>query len=96
MILDIPLIADWLLIQQKRQSLIDQSLIEANCKRFSHDYHVGDEVLKIVPNPSKLQPRATGPYRIETVHTNGTVTIRSSDNNIIERISLRRIKPYKR
>jgi hypothetical protein len=86
MILDIPLIADWLLIQQKRQLLIDQRLIEANHKCFSDDYHVGDEVLKLVPNPAKLEPRATGPYRIEPVHANDTVTIRLDS----------RIKPYKR
>lgn len=95
MILDIPLVADWLLIQQKRQALIDQRLIEANRKRFSHDYHIGDEVLKLVYNPTKLEPRAVGPYRIETVHANGTVTIRL-DANTIERLSLRRIKPYRR
>jgi hypothetical protein len=70
-------------------------LIEANCKRFSHDYQVGNEVLKLVPNPTKLEPRATGTYRIETVHTNGTATI-CLDNNIIEQLSLRCIKPYKR
>jgi hypothetical protein len=54
------------------------TLLLAVCYSFdiqSHDYHVGDEVLKLIPNPSKLQPRATGPYFIETVHTNGTVTI---------------------
>jgi hypothetical protein len=96
MILDIPLMADWLYIQQKRQVLIDQRLIEANWKRFSHDYHVGDEVLKLVPTPDKLEPKAVGPFLIETVHTNGTVTIRL-DNNSIERLSLlRRIKPYRR
>jgi hypothetical protein len=38
MILDIPLIADFRALQEQRQLLIDQRLIEANRKRFSHDY----------------------------------------------------------
>ena len=76
MVLDIPIIADWQLIQQHCQQLIDSRLIAANRKRFSYDYHIGDEVLKLTFKPDKLSTRANGPYRIETVHTNGTVTIR--------------------
>ena len=95
MILDIPMVADWTLIQQNRQQLIDARLIAANRKRFSHDYHIGDEVLKLEYKPDKLSPRAHGPYRVNTVHTNGTVTIQLTPHTI-ERISIRRIKPFKR
>jgi len=95
MVLDIPVVADWITIQQDRQQLIDQRLIAANRKRFSYDYQVGDEVLKIRYKPDKLDARAEGPYRIETVHTNGTVTLRINPATI-ERINIRRIKPYKR
>ena len=95
MILDIPLIADWQLIRERRQQLIDQRLIAANRKRFSYDYHIGDEVLKLTFNPDKLEQRASGPYRVETVHTNGTLTIRLSPHTI-ERISIRRVKPFRR
>jgi hypothetical protein len=96
MILDIPVIADWNLIQQKRQMLIDQRLIAANRKRFAFDYQVGDEVLKLAYKPDKLDSRViAGPYRIEAVHTNGTVTIRINPHTI-ERINIRRVKPYKR
>jgi len=94
MILDIPVQADWLTIQQKRQTIIDNRLIKANRLRHSYDYQVGDQVLKLVYNPDKLQPRAVGPYRIETVHANGTVTIRKTPVSI-ERINIRRIKPFK-
>jgi transposase InsO family protein len=55
MLLDIPLQADWLLIQRRRQQLIDQRLIEANRKQFLHDYHIGDEVLKLNYKPHKLE-----------------------------------------
>ena len=95
MILDLPLVADLQLIQSHRQQLIDQRLIAANRKRFSYDYAVGEEVLKLNFKPNKLEPRASGPYMIERVHTNGTLTIRLSPS-VIERVSLRRVKPYRR
>ena len=92
MVLDIPLIADWNMIQEHRQLLVDKRLIEANRKRFSHDYHIGDQILKLIYKPNKLQPRAEGPCAIQEVHTNGTVTIRLNPTTI-ERINLRRIRP---
>ena len=51
------------------------SLIAANCRRFAYDYSIGDEVLKLVYQPIELAPRATGPFRIEQLHTNGMLTI---------------------
>ncbi len=95
MILDIPFQADLHLLQTRRQQLIDQRLIESNRKRFSYDYAVGDEVLKLVYKPDKLEPRAKGPYPILRVHANGTLTIRLSPTTI-ERISIRRVKPFRR
>lgn len=95
MILNIPLNTDLQLLRQRRQQLIDDRLILANRRRFSYDYQVGQEVLKIVYNPDKLQARAIGPYVIEQVHANGTLTIRLNPTTI-ERISLRRVKPYRR
>ena len=88
---------DLQLIQERRQHLIVDRLITANRRRFSHDYNVNDEVLKLKYKPGKLEPRATGPFRVVQVHTHGTliITIRLSPN-VIERISLRRIKPYRR
>ena len=95
MIMALPLIADLQLIRSHRQQLIDQRLIKANQKRFSYDYRVGQQVLKLAYKPLKLEPRAlSGPHTIEQIHTNGTVTIRLAPH-IVERISLRRIKPYR-
>jgi hypothetical protein len=96
MLLDIPLIADLQLIQTKQQQLLNNRLIVANRKQFSYDYAIGEEVLKLIYTPGKLEPRAsTGPYRIERVHTNNTLTIHLNPHTI-ERISLRRLKPYRR
>jgi len=93
MILDIPFVADLNLIRTMRQQVVDRNLILANRKRISYDYHIGDQVLKLTYKPDKLEPRADGPYPIETVHTNGTVTIRLNAHTI-ERISIRRLKPF--
>ena len=93
-ILDIPIIADLQLIQEQWQQLIDDWLIIANRKWFSYDYAIGEEVLKLVYHPNKLEPRAIGPYRIEWVHANGTLTIWLSPTTI-ERISLRQVCPYR-
>ena len=95
MILDIPYVADWMLIQERRQQLIDRRLIAANRRRFSYDYRVGDEILKLNYKPDKLAPRARGPFPIVAVHTNGTLTIQINPNTL-ERISIRRVKPYRR
>jgi len=94
MILNIPVIADLISIRNRRQHLIDERLIKANRRRFAYDYAVGEQVLKLVYKPNKLQPRAEGPYPITRVHTNGTVTIRISPQ-VIERINIRRVKPYR-
>jgi hypothetical protein len=63
------------IIRKHRQQLIDQHLIVSNQKRISFDYQPNQEVFKLVYEPGKLEPRAIGPYRVNTVHTNGTLTI---------------------
>jgi len=95
MIMSIPLIADLQMIQAHRQQLIDKRLITANQRRFSYDYRVGQQVLKLKYKPAKLEPRAqSGPHTIEQVHANGSLTIRISPN-MVERITLRSVKPYR-
>lgn len=95
MLLDVPLVADWRTIQERRQQIIDKNLVVANRKRFSYDYAVNDEVLKLTFKPDKLEPKASGPFRVVSVHTNGTLTLQLSPH-VIERISIRRVKPYRR
>ena len=94
MILNIPLLVDFELIRQRRQAMIDRTLLRANAKRISHDYQPGERALKIATATSKLDPQAVGPYTIERVHTNGTVVLRLNDH-VTERINIRRIKPYR-
>ena len=45
--------------------------------------------------PDKLEPRATGPFVIQHVHANGTVTIRRNPF-VTEWINIRRLHPFRR
>ena len=67
--------------------------ITSGSERISHDYQINDRILKITYKPDKLEPRATGPYKIIQVHCNGTVTIQRSPHTV-ERLNIRRIRPY--
>jgi hypothetical protein len=92
--LDIPLIADLITIRNSRQAIIDESLRVANMQRLNHDYRFGEQVLFKVYAPKKLDARWTGPYNIESVHVNGTLTIRLNAHTV-ERVNVRRLKPYR-
>jgi hypothetical protein len=75
MFLDVPYIADWQLIQQRRQQLVDEARRRMNLiKRRTYDYVVGQQVLKNIHAPTKLGLRKEGPYIITQVHTNGNIT----------------------
>jgi hypothetical protein len=78
MFLNIPLVADWHLIAQRREQLVNESLRRQNLKRCRYDYIVGQRVLKKVHDPTKLGERTEGPCTINIVHVNGTVTIELS------------------
>lgn len=92
MFLNIPLVADLLLLQQRRQNIIDENLRRANNKRISFDYQVGQQALLRLKSKSKLGDRTEGPFTIETVHANGTLTVRRRPN-MTERINIRRLRP---
>ena len=94
MFLNIPLIADWHLIATRREQLVNESLRRHNLKRRTYDYVIGQKVLKKVHDPTKLGERTEGPYTIQTVHVNGTVSIELAPG-IIERINIRRVIPYR-
>jgi hypothetical protein len=94
MFLNIPLIADWHAITQKREHLIHENLIWENQKRRRYDYLPGQRVLKNCWKLRKLDARTSGPYRVLQTHVNGTVTIELR-LGVSERLNIRRVFPYK-
>ena len=94
MILNIPLLADLHQLHVRRQIIIDERLRRANLRHRPMDYQPGDDILILTDNPTTLQDREIGPFRIIQVHTNGTITIQRTPH-IVERINIRRVKPYR-
>jgi hypothetical protein len=94
MFLNVPLIADWHTIAQRREQYVNDNLRRANRKRRQYDYAPGQKVLKKVHDPAKLGVRTTGPYNIEQTHVNGTLTIELRPG-ITERINIRNVIPYR-
>ena len=95
MFLDLPFQANLIMAHEKRQQVIDDNLRRQNRKRRVWDYAVGQEVLIKAIEPNKLQARAHGPYPIAQVYVNGTDDVQRN-NNVIERINIRRLIPYRR
>ena len=93
--LNIPVLADYEMIRRKRQARIDYNATRENAKRRSKDYVIGDEVLILNDKARKLDQRAIGPFTIQQVHANRTVTITRTPD-VYERINIRRFKPFYR
>ena len=94
MFLNIPLIADWHAITQRREHLIHENLMRENQKRRGFDYAPQQRVLKKKWKPRKLDERTSGPYEIVQTHVNGTLTIQLRPG-LTERINIRRVIPYR-
>ena len=92
MFMNLPLETDLEALQQKRQLRVEKNLSRANQKRVHYDYKTGQMVYVKIIDPAKLDERAEGPYKIEQVHANGTITIRRNQH-IKERINIRRVFP---
>ena len=93
MLLPIPIISDLALLRDKRQNSINKSALTENRRRKAYEYNVGDRMMILAFNPAALDATATGPFVITQVHTNGTVSFLRNEA-VIERINIRRIKPY--
>jgi hypothetical protein len=92
MIFNMNKVVDWQLAEKQKQDQIIRDNVRENLKRVDHDYNVGDRVMvKRKGMFRKLSRKKSGPYVIERVHSNGTVTIRRGTSS--ERINIRRIEP---
>jgi hypothetical protein len=93
MLFDISFIANWQKIGQHRQQLTDLNNAHENEGRIDYDYKVGQKVLvrKVILRKSESIWHRK-PWLITTVHTNGTITVQRG--NKIERMNIRRVKPF--
>jgi hypothetical protein len=94
MLFDIPFIADWKMIGEQRQRLTDLNTPLENEGRIDYDYKVGQKILVrkegILRKAQSIWQK--DPWTIMTVHMNGTITIQRG--NKIERLNIRRVKPF--
>ena len=99
MILNLPFVVDLNNLRARRQEIVDRSNRRENDNRVDYNYQVGNWVLVIADSyrtTSKLDIRFEGPFQITQVHVfNGTVTI-CRRPGILERVNIRRIRPYRR
>ena len=94
MLLPIPIVVNLQMLRQRRQILIDKNNLRENRRRKQHDYNIGDQMMIIAYKPNALDDeRGKGPYAITQVHVNGTVSYMLNEE-VIDRINIRRIKPY--
>ena len=94
MLFDLAFKANWQEIKERKRERIEDSNKRENAKRIRHTYQIGDLVTK---DRNQIQPKLhrprDGPFTIEKVYTNGVVKIR---NGVVsEKVSIRRINPYK-
>jgi hypothetical protein len=94
MLFDIPFMADWRKIGERRQSLTNCGNQCENTKRIDYDYKVGDKVLVIYKGILCKAESAyvKEPWTITTVHTNGTIRIQCRTK--MERLSIQRVELF--
>ena len=93
MILNIKHVANWKAIKDRKTKMIQKNNKKENSKRIPHLYRVGEEVLLERNQPNKLEQPYEGPYKIEQVNTNGTVSLKMGA--VTDTVNIRRIVPYR-
>ena len=93
MLFDIPHLADWKVVGERRQHLVSQNNARENKQRVDFDWAVGDRALLAKDGTlRKAKDKYTGPFVVTSVHTNGTVRIQC--DNVNEQLNIRRLRPY--
>ncbi len=91
---DIPFLADWNKIGDYRQHQTDLNTEQENKSHIGYDYKVGDKVQ--VRKDGILQKTKScynsDPWKITTVHTNGTIRVQRGSKS--ERLNIRRVIPF--
>ena len=93
-ILNINQEANWQLIKQRKQALINKGNQKENRRRQSHVYHTGDKVLLKNAWKTKFNQDAyIGPYTVNKVQNNGTIHTRGV--NVTDTYNLLNIPAFK-
>ena len=93
-ILNINYEANWQLIKQRKQVLINKGNQKENCCRQSHVYRTVDKVLSKNARKTKFYPDAyIGPYTLTKVWNNGAV--HAHRGNVTDTYDLLTIFPFK-
>lgn len=73
MFVEVPIMVDLIVIQNRRQQLIDQNQIWLYCKHYDYHYQVGDRIMVKVYDPTKIEGKIYWPYPIIELGTNMVV-----------------------
>jgi transposase InsO family protein len=92
MILNIQHKANWEIIRNRKQKIINQNNRRENSHRVPHQYKQGDLVLLERGTENKYEAPFSGPYPILKVNDNGTVRLQVK--KVTDNYNIRRIKPY--
>ena len=86
--------ANWKLIKQHKQALINKANERENKLRKDHTYNIGDKVLLKNVWPTKFNQDAfLGPYVITAVRNNGTV--RARKGRLTDRYNICNLVPFR-
>ena len=94
-ILNIAHEANWKLIKDRKQELINRNNAKENASRKPHTYNVGDKVL--IKNDWSAKYRKVaflGPYPITNVNNNGTVRV-ALNNRVMDVYDIRYVRSFR-
>lgn len=95
---NVPFIADWQYIKDRKQRMIIQNNKRENAKRKPHTYSVGDRVMLLLdPNRKFGEPYAEGPHTVTKVNDNGTVVLQQNTRRggaVTQTWNIRNVVPY--
>ena len=92
MILNIQHQANWEMIKQRKQQIIEKNNLQENAKRIPHNYKVGDQVLLSKGTENKYETPYSGPHTILQIFNNGTVRLKVK--GVTDTYNIRRLTPY--
>ena len=97
-LLNVSFQADWELIRQRKQRMINLNNARENSKRVVYNYTVGQQVdVRLDPNRKHGEDHFKGPYTVSQINDNGTVKLtRATTNGAVSQTwNIRNIEPRK-